>query len=112
MPHRCERDLEGRCEAYLLLDGGIEDKEDHDSICDDRTLLVKRANLQFNNKSCVVLSFEDISAVKRLKQQEEKGRMMSAIYSMVHHEMIGPLKTNEEAAVRLIRKLKDSSMRQ
>ena len=38
--------------------------------------------------------------------------MMSAIYSMVHHEMIGPLKTNEEAAVRLIRKLKDSSMRQ
>ena len=29
--------------------------------------------------------------------------MMSTIYAMVHHEMIGPLKTNEEAAVRLIR---------
>ena len=57
----------GKQEAYLMLDSVIEDKDDHYSKCDDRTLVVKRANLQFNGKSCVVLSFEDITAVKRLK---------------------------------------------
>ena len=36
---------------------------------------------------------------------------MSSLYSMVHHEMIGPLKSNEEAAVRLVRKLKDNELR-
>ena len=37
---------------------------------------------------------------------------MSTLYSMVHHEMIGPLKSCEEAAVRLIRKLRDNDLRQ
>ena len=99
-------------EAYIMLDSVIDDKEDSDSTCADRTLIVKRANLQFNNKSCVVISFEDISAVKKLKHEEEKSRLMSTLYSMVHHEMIGPLKSSEEAAVRLIRKLKDNDLRQ
>ena len=36
---------------------------------------------------------------------------MSTLVSMVHHEMIGPLKSNEEAAVRLVRKLKDNELR-
>ena len=36
---------------------------------------------------------------------------MSALYSSVHHEMIGPLKSNEEAAVCLIRGLKDNALR-
>ena len=48
-----------------MLDSGIDDKEDNESAFEDRTLIVKRANLQFNNKSCVVISFEDISAVKK-----------------------------------------------
>ncbi len=32
-------------EAYIMLDGSIEDKEDHESSVTDRTLVVKRANL-------------------------------------------------------------------
>ena len=94
-----------------MLDGESDDKEDNESPLNDRTLIVKRANLQFNDKSCVVLSFEDISAVKKLKLEEEKSRLMSSLYSMVHHEMLGPLKSCEEAAVRLIRNLKDNDLR-
>ena len=93
-----------------MLDGGT-DNEDHESPLNDRTLVVKRANLQFNDKSCVVLSFEDITAIKKLKMEEEKSRLMSSLYSIVHHEMLGPLKSCEEAAVRLIRKLKDNDLR-
>ena len=62
-----DEDSEVAIEAYTMLDSGIDDKEDNDSTFEDRTLIVKRANLQFNNKSCVVISFEDISAVKKLK---------------------------------------------
>ena len=73
----------------------------------DKTLIVKRTNLIFNDKECVVVDFQDISAFKRLKLEEEKTKLMSTLYSSVHHEMLGPLKTNEEAAIRLIRNLKD-----
>ena len=99
-------------EAYIMLDDDLGDKEGPDSIKHDQTMIVKRTNLLFNNKECVVLNFEDISAVKRLKLEEEKTRVMSALYSSVHHEMIGPLKSNEEAAVRLIRSLTDNKLRQ
>ena len=58
-----------------------------------------------------MLSFEDISPIKKLKKEEQKGRLMSTLYSMVHHEMIGPLKSAEEASMRLIRKLKDNDFR-
>ena len=45
MSERDEVPAEGKCEAYIMLDSEIEDKEDHYSKCDDRTILVKRANL-------------------------------------------------------------------
>ena len=37
---------------------------------------------------------------------------MSTLYSSVHHEIIGPLKTNEQAALRLIRGIQDQSLRE
>lgn len=66
-PNAAELNSNNICEAYIMLDGSIDDKEDHESRYSDSTLIVRRASLQFNNKSCVVLSFEDISAVKRLR---------------------------------------------
>ena len=84
-----------------------EDNDDQNSTNRDKTLIVKRTNLIFNDKECVVVDFQDISAFKRLKLEEEKTKLMSTLYSSVHHEMIGPLKSNEEAAIRLIRNLQD-----
>ena len=40
----------GLCEAYIMLDGNIDDVEDHESRYTDSTLIVRRASLQFNNK--------------------------------------------------------------
>lgn len=37
---------------------------------------------------------------------------MSTLYSSVHHEIIGPLKSNEQAALRLIRGIQDPSLRE
>ena len=66
-----------------------------------------RTKLSFNDKDCVVLSFQDITDIKRLKSEKGKNKLMTALYSSVHHEMIGPLKSNENAALTLIRTLKD-----
>jgi len=46
-PHIAEGDV---CEAYIMLDGSIDDKDDHESPYTDQTVIVRRANLQFNNK--------------------------------------------------------------
>ena len=94
-----------------MLDEVIDNKEDRASSFYDTTLIVKRTNLLFSGVECVVLNFEDITAIKKLKKEEEKSKMMSNLYQSVHHEMIGPLKSNEEAAVRLIRSLKDNNLR-
>ena len=73
----------------------------------DITLVLKRTKLIFNDKECVVLNFQDVSLWKRLKQEEQKGKLMSTLYSSVHHEMLGPLKNNVETSLRLVRSIKD-----
>ena len=50
--------------------------------------------------------------MKKLKHEEEKTRLMSLLYSSVHHEIIGPLEHNIEASIRLIRITEDKAIRQ
>ena len=68
--------------------------------------------LLFNGKECQVINFTDITTYKRLKYEEEMNRMLKTLNSTVHHEMIAPLKSNLELSMRLIRKLKDKSLKQ
>ena len=57
-PQNNGQDSDDLCEAYVMLDGGIDDKEDHESPQADKTLIVKRANLQFNDKSYKCLDWQ------------------------------------------------------
>ena len=82
-------------------------EEGLNTIKQDYTLVLKRTKLIFNGKECVVLNFQDLSLFRRLKAEQEKGRLMSNLYSSVHHEMLGPLKNNVETSLRLIRSLSD-----
>ena len=88
-----------------MLSDGLENKS-------DRTLILKRTNLMFNDKECQVLNFGDISTYKKLRREEEKSKLMGNLYSSVHHDMVNPLKNNVEAAVRLIRNLRDQRLRE
>jgi len=88
-------------EAYIML----HEESPQGNINRDITLVVKRTKLIFNDKECVVLNFQDVSLWKRLKHEEQKGKLMSTLYSSVHHEMLGPLKNNVETALRLVRRL-------
>ena len=62
-------------------------------------------HMTFNDKECQVLNFTDITTQKRLKLEEEKSEMLTALNTSVHHEMLSPLKSNVEFSQRLIRDL-------
>ena len=75
--------------------GKIEDKE--------RTFIVKRMDITFNEKECQLLNFTDITSYKRLKKQEEINRLLKTLNTSVHHEMLAPLKANMEISMRLFK---------
>ncbi len=86
-----------------MLHEGIEKKTESNSIDTDLTLIIKRTKLIYNDKKCLVINFQDITTFKKLKNEEEKTRLMTTLYSSVHHEIIGPLENNVLASLRLIR---------
>ena len=99
-------------ESYIMVNEHMHESRDSNSEdkVHDITLVVKRANLIFNDKECLVLNFSDITALKLLRSEEQKTKLMSNLYSSVHHEMLGPLKSNEEAARCLIEGLTDPNL--
>ena len=72
---------------------------------EDRGLIVKRIELNFNNKECQVLNFTDMTAYQRLKKEEETSNLLKTLNYSVHHEMLGPLKTCVEISDHLQKKL-------
>ena len=60
-------------------------------------------DLTFNGKDCQVLNFTDMTMYLQLKREEEKSRLLSALNTSVHHEMLAPLKANMELSMRLFR---------
>ena len=95
-----------------MLHEGIEKQTEFSSVKNDLTLIVKRQKLIFNDKECIVFNFQNVSAIKKLKHEEEKTRLMTLLYSSVHHEIIGPLEHNIEASVRLIQITEDKAIRE
>ena len=69
---------------------------------------MNRMEMTFNEKECWVINFTDITAYKRLKQEEETTRLLKTLNASVHHEMITPLKANVEISERLVRCLENS----
>ena len=100
---RC--DPEVNCESYLMTD------YDRDKKKKDRTLIVKRVEMTFNEINCQMFNFTDITTYKLLKQEEETSRLLQALNTSAHHEMLGPLKTNIDISTRLVKKLKDKDQR-
>ena len=62
-------------------------------------------DLIFNEKECQVLNFTDMTMYLKLKREEDKNKMLSALNMSVHHEMLGPLKVNVDASTHLIKHL-------
>ena len=99
-------------EGYIMLCNVIDQVDEQERSHQDATFSVKRTKLIFNDKECIVLNFQDISAIKRLKHEQKKSKLLNTLWSSIHHEIIGPLKSNEQAAIRLIRGIQDQALRE
>ena len=54
-----------------------------------------------------MINFTDVTAFKRLKQEEETNRLLKTLNTSVHHEMLAPLKANVEISSRLVKSLQN-----
>ena len=66
-------------ESYIRLSDILEEGEDDEYNERDQSFIVKRINLTFNGKECQVLNFTDITNYKRLKREEEKGKLIKLL---------------------------------
>ena len=83
-------------EVYFMIG------RDWEGIMSEKTILVRRMSLNFNDCECQVINFTDISAQKSLIHEKSRSKMLSVLNTSVHHEMLGPLKTNVSLAYRLV----------
>ena len=91
-----EEASDDKVEAYVMLSHNTDSMENEDG--KNKTVVVKRSRLTFNEKECVVLNFTEITTQKRLKREVEKCNLLTTLCTSVHHEMLSPLKTNVEFA--------------
>ena len=77
----------------------------------DRTIIVKRTELSFNDLECQVINFTEITTYKKLEQARITSRLLRALNASAHHEMLGPLRANIDISTRLIRQLKDEELK-
>ena len=78
---------------------------------ENKTFIVKRISLLFNDRECQTLNFIDITAQKSLKQVQQRTEQLSALSASVHHEMLGPLKSNVDLANALMRHLSTPALK-
>ena len=64
-------------------------------------------DIKFNGKDCKLLTFKSITAILKLRQQEEKSNLLSALNTSVHHEMRSPLETTVNITEKLLTRLED-----
>ena len=77
-------------ERYILL-SNIVDAEGDRSDNNDRQLVVTRTRMDFNNKSCRLISFTDISFVEKLKLFEETTQVYEMEQSFIKNKVIGKI---------------------
>ena len=97
-----------KVETYIQLSDIVDDFSEDGHCARDQTIIVKRMKIAFKNKKeCQVLNFTNITAYRRLKHEEEKSKLLNRLNHSVHHELLGPLRSNVDIAEALVKKLKN-----
>ena len=79
------------------------EESDHEAM--ERTIIVKRTDLRFNNQECQVLNFSETTIMKQLKKEEERRKTLEVINTEVYQELISPLKTKADLVEQLMFKV-------
>ena len=73
----------------------------------ERTIIVNRTAITFNDTQCQMLSFADITPFKDLLKEKETSKLLKTLNESVHHEMMGPLSANVNLSQRLLKLVTD-----
>ena len=65
-------------------------------------------NLMFNNEECNVITFRDITEVKKAAKIQAANKLLGMLTSSVTHEMVTPLKCMITFETTLMNELKNS----
>ena len=80
-----------------------EEQANEAQVNETKTLIVKRLDLTFDNKQCQLITFSDITAYKNLEKEKKTTEMLKMVNWSVSHEMLGPLNTNVQLALLLLK---------
>ena len=58
---------------------------------EDKTLILERNDMIFEDKECQLVNFIDITAYKKLEQEKQNYEFLKTLNTTVHHEMLAPL---------------------
>ena len=90
-----EVDDEDTVEQYIMLSSVISENgdvsEDPIDFRKDFHLIANRTRIDFNNKSCRLVTFKDVSVHHRVKHQEEKSELLEAMSIHIFNHVIDPL---------------------
>ena len=80
-------------EQYIMLSSIINEEDSDESIdfSKDFHLITYRTKIDFNKKSCRLITFKDVSLHHRLKHHEEKSELLKAMAAHIFDKVIDPL---------------------
>ena len=68
----------------------------------ERVFILKRLSVIFNDESCQLLTFSDITTLKKLELEQAKTESLKLVNRSVSHEMLGPLMASVSIAKLLL----------
>ena len=63
-------------------------------------------DFNINDEECQIINFTDITAYRKLEQEEQANRILKTLIASVHHELLVPVKASIDIAERLLVKMK------
>ena len=82
------------------------------NIENQQIFLVKRINILFDDNDCQMLNFTNITTFHKYKKEQEKSKLLQALNTSIHHEMLVPLGTNVMIADRLLEAMESEQHKQ
>ena len=102
--------IDAQPERYIML-ANVIDEEGQDEIQDrDRQLIVFRTRIDFNKKSCRLISFTDISFVQKLKLLQETNKVFEMQSSFIQNKVIGKIALTLQVALELKEKVESREL--
>ena len=78
-------------ERYIMLANMVDEEAPDEIEESDRQLIVNRTRIDFNKKSCRLISFTDISFMQKLKLLEETNQVFEMQKSFISNKVIGKI---------------------